>query len=161
MKRLILVTLTGALLATAFVDSAYAGDRDKGSRKRVEARSDHRGDRVAIRRDEDRRRRDDGRRYHDYDRRDVRHDRYFRDRDIIVVREYYRPYYQPLPRGVRYHYARHGHLPVGWERRIRPVPVYVERDLYPSPHGYSRGIIDGHVVVHNSRGFIFDLAVLF
>ena len=160
MKRLIFVILTGALLATAFVDTAYAGDRDKRARTRVEVRQDHRGSRVAIRRD-DRRDRDDDRRHRGNDRRDVRHDRYLRDRDIIVVRDYYRPYYQPLPRGVRHHYARHGHLPVGWERRIRPVPVYVTRDLHPVPYGYSRGVIDGHLVVHDNRGFIFDLAVLF
>jgi hypothetical protein len=160
--------LTGALLAATFADGAYANDRNKNSRQRIEPRQDSR-DRVAIRREPDRddrrsqgnrqdARRDDRR----DDRRDSRaSDRYFRDRDVIVVREYYRPYYRPLPRGVRYHYVRHGHLPRGWERKMRPVPVYIARDLHPIPHGYSRGIIDGHLVVHNSRGLIVDVAVLF
>jgi hypothetical protein len=39
--------------------------------------------------------------------------------------------------------------------------VYVERGLPPVPRGYRRGIIDGHVVVHNASGFILDVAVLF
>ena len=164
MKRLLYITLTGALLTAALADGAYAGDQNKDARKRIEPRHDSR-DRVAIPRDHDRDdrhradRRDDDRRD---DRRDHRvSDRYFRDRDVIVVREYYRPYYRPLPRGVRYHYVRHGHLPRGWERKIRPVPVYIARDLHPIPHGYSRGIIDGHLVVHNNRGLIVDVAVLF
>jgi hypothetical protein len=29
------------------------------------------------------------------------------------------------------------------------------------PHGYRRGFIDGHVVVHNSNGFILDIAAVF
>ena len=167
MKRLLFITLTGALLAAAFADSAFAGDRNKDARKRIEPRHDSRT-RVAIPRDQDRDNRRDDRRHEVRrdDRRDDRRDgrvsdRYFRDRDVIVVREYYRPYYRPLPRGVRYHYARHGHLPRGWERKIRPVPVYIARDLHPIPHGYSRGIIDGHLVVHNNRGLIVDVAVLF
>ena len=171
MKRLLFITLTGALLAAAFADSASAGDPTRDARKRIEPRHDSRT-RVAIPRDNRRDERGDERRderrddrRHDVrrdDRRDVRAaDRYFRDRDVIVVREYYRPYYRPLPRGVRYHYVRHGHLPRGWERKIRPVPVYIARDLHPIPHGYSRGIIDGHLVVHNNRGLIVDVAVLF
>ena len=44
---------------------------------------------------------------------------------------------------------------------MRPVPVYVERELVVVPHGYHRGLIDGHAVVYNDRGFILDVAVLF
>ena len=62
---------------------------------------------------------------------------------------------------MRYSYARNGYLPYGWERRIRPVPVYVERQLVPVPLGYQRGILDGHVVVHSGRGLILDVAALF
>jgi hypothetical protein len=89
------------------------------------------------------------------------HDRYFRDRDVIVIRDYYRPYYRPLPRGLRHRYYRGGYLPSGWGRRIRPVPVYVERDLVVVPRGYRRGLIDGHSVVYNDSGLILDVAVLF
>jgi hypothetical protein len=86
-------------------------------------------------------------------------DRYFSHREVYVVREYYRPYY----RYERPHHAyyRSGYLPRGWHRRIRPYPVYVERDLVVLPHGYRRGIIDGHAVIYNSRGFILDVAMLF
>ena len=127
MKRLLFFALTGALLATAVTDNAYAGDRDKGSK-----------------------------RHHDR-----RHVRYLDSRDVVVIRDYYRPYYRPLPRGVRYVYYRDGYLPYGWAKRIRPVPVHGVRNLHPLPYGYSRGIIDGHLVVHNTHGLIVDVAVLF
>jgi Ni/Co efflux regulator RcnB len=153
-----IVTVSAALLAASLADTAFAGDKEKGKRG-GDARYDHRDDRDRDRHDRDRRDHDRDRRADDY--RVQRSGRYFRDRDVVVVREYYRPHYRALPRGVRYHYARHAHLPVGWERKIRPVPVYVERDLYPIPHGYRRGIIDGHLVVHNTRGLILDVAVLF
>ena len=94
------------------------------------------------------------------DRRDIRrNDRYFRDRDIVVLRDYYRPHYR-APRA-RVVYQRNGYLSDGWARRIRPVPVYIERDLRPVPRGYRRGLIDGYVVVHNDRGFISDLTAIF
>jgi hypothetical protein len=41
------------------------------------------------------------------------------------------------------------------------MPVYVERELVRVPRGYRRGIIDGHAVIYNDRGFILDVAVLF
>ena len=61
-----------------------------------------------------------------------------------------------------YHrYYRGGYLPTGWRTRVVPVPVYYEPQFVPVPHGYHRGFIDGHVVVHNSRGFILDIAAVF
>jgi len=142
-KSLLSVMIAGALLGgTVFVDHAEAGDKRRGRNSRVEARYE-RGDRYY---------RDD--RYY-------RGDRYFRDRDVVVIRDYYRPYYRPLPPGLRHRYYRDGYLPPGWARRIRPVPVYVERDLVVVPRGYHRGVIDGHAVVYNDRGFILDVAVLF
>jgi hypothetical protein len=87
--------------------------------------------------------------------------RYLPARDVVVMRDYYRPYYRPLPPGLAKRYYRTGRMPRGWERRIRPVPVYVERDLHRLPRGYRRGIIDGHVVVHDGRGMIVDVSVLF
>ena len=93
--------------------------------------------------------------------RSYRGDRYFHDHDVVVIREYYRPYYRPLPPGLRHKYYRTGHLPPGWAKRMRPVPVYVEREMVVVPHGYRRGMIDGHAVVYNDRGFILDVAVLF
>jgi hypothetical protein len=86
---------------------------------------------------------------------------YFRPHDVVVIRDYYRPYYRPMPRGYERVYYRGGYLPGGWERRIRPVPVYLEPELVVVPQGYRRGIIDGRAVVYNNRGFILDVAVLF
>lgn len=86
---------------------------------------------------------------------------YFRPHDVVVIRDYYRPYYRPMPRGYERVYYRGGYLPVDWERRIRPVPVYLEPELVVVPQGYRRGIIDGRAVVYNNRGFILDVAVLF
>jgi hypothetical protein len=86
---------------------------------------------------------------------------FFRPHDVVVIRDYYRPYYRPVPRGYDRVYYRGGYMPVGWERRIRPVPVYLEPELVVVPQGYRRGIIDGRAVVYNNRGFILDVAVLF
>ena len=138
-KSLMYVVMAGALLGTAFVDRADAKDNRRGpDRHRVVARVEHRADRI-----------------------DHRNARYFGPRDVVVIRDYYRPYYRPEPARVRYLYRRDGYLPIGWERRIRPVPVHVQRQLVRVPGGYQRGIIDGHVVVHNNRGLIIDVAALF
>lgn len=143
------VIVTGSGFAT------IAEARDGGQQRRAERRDDRRDDRRD--RYDNRRDRYDDRR----DRYDDRRDRYFGSRDVVIIRDYYRPYYRPLPRGVRQVYARRGYLPPGWARRIHPVPVHVGRRLPPVPRGYQRGIIDGHVVVHNSSGFILDVALLF
>jgi len=132
-KRLLIVMIAGVVLGgTMFATRAEAGDRWHHSKH-------SRG--VVV-----------------YD---ARHDGYYRPRDIVVIRDYYRPYYRPLPPGLARQYYRGGYLPVGWARRIRPVPVYLEPELVVVPSGYRRGIIDGRAVVYNNRGFILDVAVLF
>lgn len=88
-------------------------------------------------------------------------DRYFRGRDVVVIRDYYRPYYRPVPPGLRARYIRGGHLPQGWARRVRPVPRRYDREFVAVPRGYHRGVIDGYAVVYNDRGLILDLAFLF
>jgi Ni/Co efflux regulator RcnB len=140
MRPLICVMLAGVILggATFAAPSAEADDRRRSKRER--------------RYDDDR---------HDrYDRHDRGRgrDRYFSDREIVLVREYHRPHYRG--RG-HYKYHRSGYLPRGWHKRIRPYPVYVEREVVVLPRGYRRGIIDGHAVVYNTRGLIIDVAVLF
>ena len=90
-----------------------------------------------------------------------RHGGYWRPHDVVVIRDYYRPYYRPVPRGYERVYYRGGYLPGDWQRRIRPVPVYLEPELVVVPQGYRRGIIDDRAVVYNNRGFILDVAVLF
>jgi hypothetical protein len=133
------MALAAVLLAgVGVVDRAEAGDPERDRREWRRGRSRDRGELRFGRRD-----------------------RYFVDREVRIIREYYRPHYRALPRGLRHKYYRSGYLPRGWARRIRPVPVYVERELVVLPHGYRRGIIDGHAVVYDRRGFIIDVAVLF
>ena len=134
MKSTATLVLAAALLGTGFVQPAHADDDDR--------RRSHRRQGIE-------------RRHSD---RDVR---YIAPRDVYVIRDYYRPQHRPLPPGLRIFYARNGHLPRGWAKRIRPIPVHVERRLPVLPRGYRRGIIDGHAVVHNSNGLIIDVAVLF
>ena len=76
-----------------------------------------------------------------------------------MIRDYYRPYYRPVP--YPYRYYRGGSLPSGWRTRVVPVPVYLEPQFVPVPYGYSRGFIDGHAVVYNKSGFILDIAAVF
>jgi len=128
-----------------FVDRAEAGDRKGPKRGRVA-----RYDRYDYR---------DGR--YRYDRYDYRDRRYFGGRDVVIIRDYYRPYYRPLPRGLSARYYRGEYLPYGWETRVVPVPVYLEPRLVAVPYGYRRGIIDAHAVVYNRRGLILDVAALF
>jgi hypothetical protein len=136
-RSLATIMIASALLSgTVFVDLADAGEK----------RRDHRRTAVAY-----------DRHPHGY----YTNDRHVRDRDIVVIRDYYRPYYRPLPPGLRHRYYGAGSLPPGWAKRIRPLPVYVERELVAVPYGYHRGLIDGHAVVYNDRGFILDVAVLF
>jgi hypothetical protein len=78
--------------------------------------------------------------------------------EFVVVRDYYRG--QRFAPGVRF--TRGGYLPSGWQRRIRPVPVIVERRLAPLPYGYRRGIYDGAYVVYDSRrGVVVDFFASF
>jgi hypothetical protein len=142
-KRLLTVVMAGVLFGGMLATSAEAGDHGRRRGRRVEARYS----------------RDGG----DY-RRDGGHYRkgvYWRGRDVVVIRDYYRPYYRPAPRGVYYRYHRGGYLPAGWRTRIVHVPVYLEPQFVAVPYGYHRGFIDGHAVVYNSRGFILDIAAVF
>ena len=87
---------------------------------------------------------------------------YFELRDVRVISEYYAPRYRRLPPGLAKKLYRTGHLPPGWERKIEPLPVVVERQLAPFPDGYQRGVIDGYVVAYspNTR-VIIDVVALF
>jgi len=72
---------------------------------------------------------------------------YFRPQDIRIIREYYEPRYRSLPPGLAKKYYRTGHLPPGWQKKMEPFPVAVERRLVVLPAGYRRGYIDGSIVV--------------
>ena len=92
----------------------------------------------------------------------VPRDAYFSTEHVRVIREYYAPRHHRLPPGLRKKYERTGHLPPGWDRRIQPLPVVIERDMPRLPAGYRRGVIDGQAIVYQpSSGLIIDVTVLF
>ena len=101
----------------------------------------------------------------DQDERDFDHHAdgcHFQPRDVRVIGEYYAPRYRNLPPGLEKKYYRTGHLPPGWDRRIQPLPVVVERQLAPVPAGYSRGYIDGSVVLYSPRTqVVIDIVAVF
>jgi len=130
-KALLTVMMAGVLLGGVFADRAEAGDRGHGKRGHGNARY-----------------RDDG-----------YYGGYARPHNVVVVRNYYRPYYRPV--AYPYRYYRGGYLPPGWAKRVVPVPVYLEPQFVPVPYGYQRGFIDGHAVVYNRNGFILDIAAVF
>jgi hypothetical protein len=134
MKTLTCWIVAGVLVGSVgFANRAEAGDKGKPRQSR-----------HAVQRD------------------DARPARYFAPRDVVVIRDYYRPYHRHhRPAHVHYVYARGGYLPPGWATRVHPIPVPVARALPPVPYGYHRGIIDGRAVVYGSGGLILDVAVLF
>jgi hypothetical protein len=82
--------------------------------------------------------------------------------DVHVIREHYAPKYKKLPKGLQKKLARTGQLPPGWQKKIEPFPVVLERQLVVLPAGYRRGVIDGNAVIyHATRGVIIDATILF
>ena len=76
---------------------------------------------------------------------------YFRPHDVRIIREYYEPRYRSLPPGLAKKYYRTGHLPPGWQKKLQPIPVALDRRLVVLPRDYRRGYIDGAVVVYSPR----------
>jgi hypothetical protein len=90
------------------------------------------------------------------------HDCYFRPDDVRIIREYYVPRYRALPPGLAKKYYRTGHLPPGWQKKLEPIPVAVDRRLVPLPYGYRRGYIDGAAVIYSPRTqVVVDVVALF
>lgn len=83
--------------------------------------------------------------------------------DTQVIREYYAApeRHRSLPPGLAKKYARTGKLPPGWQKKMRPMPVVVERRLPPLPPGYHRGVFGGHAVIYRPGGTIIDATVIF
>jgi hypothetical protein len=83
--------------------------------------------------------------------------------DVNLVRTSFAPQYRGrrLPPGLAKKYARTGQLPPGWQKRMEPIPVAVERDLAPLPPGHRRGVIEGVAVIYDTHGLIIDVATLF
>src|SRR5690349_9029406 len=99
------LTLTSALLVAPLATAASAGEPDHGERRHAVSRYDNRHDRG---------RRDD----HRSERRVYERGRYFGSRDVVIVRDYYRPHYRPARGARRVVYVRDHYLPSGWQRRI-------------------------------------------
>jgi hypothetical protein len=70
--------------------------------------------------------------------------------DVVIVHRYYiserhrqhRLYSRP---------ARGAALPRGWERRLQPLPVVVDRRLSMLPGGLRRAVLDGTLVVYDEK----------
>ena len=87
---------------------------------------------------------------------------YFQPHDVRIIREYYEPRYRSLPPGLAKKFARTGHLPPGWQRKMESFPVAVERELVVLPSGYRRGYIDGSIIVYSLQTQIMiDVVPLF
>jgi hypothetical protein len=101
----------------------------------------------------------------DDDDRDFDHRRdgcYFQPRDVRVISEYYAPQYRNLPPGLQKKLYRTGRLPPGWEKKMTPLPVIVERQMVPVPVDYRRGVIDGYAVIYNPRTqVVIDITAVF
>jgi hypothetical protein len=134
-KRLVAVTLVGLLLGGAVV-SADKGGKQKKRKEAKHAVAQAHGSSVHV-------------------------NVAFGPREVEVIRTYYAPRYRSLPPGLAKKYARTGQLPPGWQKKMEPLPVAVERDLVVLPAGYRRGVFEGHAVIYNSSGLIIDVAVLF
>ncbi len=99
---------------------------------------------------------------HQYDADDGSPCCYFQEQDVRIIREYYEPRYRSLPPGLAKKYRRTGQLPPGWQKKMQPLPVEVERRLVVLPPEYRRGYIDGTVVVYSPRTqVIVDVVALF
>lgn len=87
---------------------------------------------------------------------------YVAPHDVRIIREYYEPRYRSLPPGVAKKFYRTGRLPPGWQKKMEPLPVVVERRLVPLPPDYQRGYVDGVVVVYVPRTrAVIDVVPLF
>jgi hypothetical protein len=73
---------------------------------------------------------------------------YFRQEDYGRVERYYGGP-RDLPPGLRKKYYRNGKLPPGWEKKMRPFPSELARELPPPPPNCERGYIDGVAVVYD------------
>jgi hypothetical protein len=140
MKRLIAATLAALVLGGAVLD-AHKGDK-KHKKK-------HKHDKHVSRVEE----RDN--------RSNVSVTVVWQTREVEAIRTHYAPRYRKLPKGLQKKYARTGQLPRGWQKKMEPFPVEVERHCAPLPSGYHRGVIDAHAVIYNASGVIIDVALLF
>ena len=86
--------------------------------------------------------------------------RYFRPADRHVILDYYSGP-RRLPPGLERKMVRTGSLPPGWQKRFRPLPVVVVRQLPPVCATCGYGMLDGCAVVYDRRArVILDVLAL-
>ena len=134
MKRLVAVTIVGLLVGGAVLDADKGGKKKHKDAKHAVARENGTSVNVHVA---------------------------FGTREVEIIRTHYAPRYRSLPPGLAKKYERTGQLPPGWQKKMEPFPVVVERELVVLPAGYRRGVFEGHAVIYNSSGMIIDVAVLF
>jgi len=79
-----------------------------------------------------------------------------------AIREQYGKQFKALPPGLQKKLARGGQLPPGWQNRMQPFPIALERRLGTLPADYGRGVIDGNAVIYHLRSrTLIDVTVLF
>ena len=87
---------------------------------------------------------------------------HFSTGDAGVLQTYYGPRYKSLPPGLKKKVARGGQLPPGWQKKLQPFPIELERKLKPLPTDYGRGVFDGNAVIYDRRSHVvIDVTVLF
>jgi hypothetical protein len=76
--------------------------------------------------------------------------RYFRHEDYGPIAQYYGGS-RNLPPGLQKKYYRTGALPPGWQKKMRPFPPELVRQLPPPPPNCEFGYIDGVAVVYDRK----------
>jgi hypothetical protein len=91
--------------------------------------------------------------------------REFRPADRELIARYFQdPKHGPkrLPPGLAAKVNRGDRLPPGGQKRFRPFPVELARQLPPVPAGCARGIVDGYAVVYNRQTrVVLDIFIAF
>lgn len=86
----------------------------------------------------------------------------FEPNDLRVLTHYYVPGRRSLPAEIEKTLYRTGHLPAGWEHKIKPPSLSAELRLTPLPHNYRRGYIDRYAIVYDpAKQIILDVAPVF
>lgn len=87
---------------------------------------------------------------------------YFTDRDVDVIRDYFRHDREDrddrrLPPGLEKQLRRNGSLPPGLQRRAEPFPNDLEHRMGSLPRGYSRVILSGRAMILRDDSEIIDM----
>ena len=112
MRRWIAATLAAMVLGGAVLDAHKGDKKHKGKKDRDEKHVSQ----VEVR-----------------ETRNVTVNVVWQTREVEVIRTHYAPRYKKLPKGLQKKYARTGQLPPGWQKKMEPFPVELERHCAPLP----------------------------